>query len=149
MAVKIVSALQLDVEKPKNHISSFETIRDEIKTWVKNTIQTVRDYSRFGREIPATMFDRAVENVEENLVVAVRKDTYAFDITYRSSDPKEAAAVANMAAQIFLEHSSEAYRSEAARAREFIENQLGESRKALDEARAAVSHTRARPTPSH
>ena len=118
--------------------SSFEAIKDEVKTWIKDTIRTVRNYAKYGRDIPASRFDLAVENVEENLVVAVRKDTYAFDITYRSGDPKEAAAVANMAAQIFLEHSSEAYRGEAARARVFIEKQLGDSRNALDDARAAV-----------
>ena len=138
VAVRIVEALKPDVEKPKTFTSSFEAIKDEVKTWIKDTIRTVRNYSKYGRDIPASRFDLAVENVEQNLVVAVRKDTYAFDITYRSGDPKEAAAVANMAAQIFLEHSSEAYRGEAARARAFIEKQLGESRKALDDARAAV-----------
>lgn len=40
-----------------------------------------------------------------------------------------------MAAQIFIDHSSEAYRREARRAREFIETQLDESRKALEQAR--------------
>jgi len=43
-----------------------------------------------------------------------------------------------MAAKIFLEQSSEAYRSESAHAREFIEKRLDESRKALDRARAAT-----------
>jgi tyrosine-protein kinase Etk/Wzc len=76
--------------------------------------------------------------VEQKLDVSVRKDTYAFDISYQSGDPQRAAAVANMAAQIFIEHSTEAYRSEAARAREFIEARLDESQKELDKARAAV-----------
>ena len=43
-----------------------------------------------------------------------------------------------MAAEIFLEHSAEAYRSELACSRKFIETQLDESRKALEQARAAV-----------
>ena len=86
----------------------------------------MRNYIKYGRDIPASAFDLAVENVEEKLGVSVRKDTYAFDISFKSSDPNEAAAVANMAAQIFIEHSSEAYRSEAARAREFLEKQLDE-----------------------
>jgi tyrosine-protein kinase Etk/Wzc len=72
------------------------------------------------------------------LTVAVRKDTYAFGITYRSSDPKEAADVANMAAEIYLESSSDAHRSESAHAREFIAAQLEESGKALEQARAAI-----------
>jgi uncharacterized protein involved in exopolysaccharide biosynthesis len=110
VAVKIVDALQLYIKKPKTYESLFETIKDEVKTWVKSTIRTLRNYAKYGRDIPASPFELAVEDIGTNLVVAARKDTYAFDITYRSSDPKEAAAVANMAAEIFLEHSSGTYR---------------------------------------
>ncbi|MGH6795058.1 MAG: GumC family protein [Methylocella sp.] len=138
VAAKIVDALQLYIKKPKEYASSFEAIEDKVKSWVKSTIRTMRNYFKYGRDIPASAYELAVENVEENLKVVSAKDTYAFDISYRSSDPKEAAAVANMAAEIFLDRSSEAYRSEAARAREFIEGQLDESRKALGQARAAV-----------
>ena len=65
--------------------------------------------------VPDAVLGKAIK-----AVVAVRKDTYAFDITCRASDPKEAAAIANMAAEIFLEHSAEAYRTESGRARKFI-----------------------------
>jgi uncharacterized protein involved in exopolysaccharide biosynthesis len=138
VAVKIVDALQLHIKKPKKYESLFEAIEDKVKTWVKSTIRTVRNYSKYGRDIPASPFDLAVEDIENYLVGTARKDTYAFDIAYRSSDPNEAAAVANMAAEIFLDHSSAAYRSESARAREFSEMQLDESRKALEQARAAI-----------
>ena len=138
VAVKIVEALHLDVKVPKEGETPFEVFTDKVKDWIGGTAHTLRNYVRYGRDIPTSAFDRAVENVEEKLGVSVRKDTYAFDISFRSSDPKKAAAVANIAAQIFIEHSSEAYRSEAARAREFLEKQLDESRKALDQARAAV-----------
>jgi uncharacterized protein involved in exopolysaccharide biosynthesis len=138
VAVKIVEALHLDVKVPKEGETPFEVFKDEVKDWIGATTRTLRNYARYGRDIPASALDLAVENVEANLGVSVRKDTYAFDISFRSSDPKKSAAVANIAAQIFIEHSSEAYRSEAARAREFLEKQLDESRKALDQARAAV-----------
>jgi uncharacterized protein involved in exopolysaccharide biosynthesis len=138
VAVKIVEALHLDVRRPKEGRTAFEIFKDEAKEWVANTSRTLRNYVKYGRDIPASPLELAVEGVENKLDVSVRKDTYAFDISFRSSDPQEAAAVANMAAQIFIEHSSEAYRSEAARAREFIEMQVEESRKALDQARAEV-----------
>ena len=138
VAAKIVEALHLDVKVPKEGETPFEVFKGEVKDWMGATARTLRNYLRYGRDIPASAFDLAVENVEEKLGVSVRKDTYAFDISFRSSDPKKAAAVANIAAQIFIEHSSEAYRSEAARAREFLEKQVDESRKALDQARAAV-----------
>lgn len=138
MAEKIVDALHLDVKKPKKYDSTFEEIKDKVKDWVKGTIRSVRNYFEYGRDIPASPHEQAVEDVVKNLVVTATKDTYAFAIAYRSSDPKEAAAVANMAAEIFLEQSAEAYRSEEARASEFLEKQVAESRKALDEARAAI-----------
>jgi uncharacterized protein involved in exopolysaccharide biosynthesis len=138
VAVKIVDALQLYVKKPRKYDSSFERAVDELKTWASSTFRTVRNYAKYGRDIPASPRDLAIEDVEQKLVATVRKDTYAFDIAYRSSDPEEAAAIANMAAEIFLEHSAEAYRSESARSRKFIETQLDESRKALEQARAAV-----------
>jgi len=138
VAKKIVEALQLDVKEPKEYASSIDAFADDVKTWVKDTIRILRNYFKYGRNIKASPFELAVEDVEQNLVVAARKDTYVFDITHRSSDPKKAAAVANMAAQIFLEQSSEAYRRESTRAREFIETQLDESRRALDQARAAT-----------
>jgi uncharacterized protein involved in exopolysaccharide biosynthesis len=138
VAAKIVEALHLEVEHRKEGGTVFEILSDQLKDWFASTGTTAINYFKYGRDIPTSPFDRAVENVERKLEVTVRKDTYAFDITYQSNDPKEAAAVANMAAQIFIEHSSEAYRSEAARAREFIETRLNESRQTLDKARATM-----------
>jgi uncharacterized protein involved in exopolysaccharide biosynthesis len=138
VAARIVDALRLQFKKPVESQDSLDVLKDDLKTWVASTIRTVRNYVKYGRDIPASPFDLAVENIENNLIVSARKDTYAFDITYHSGDPKEAASVANMAAEIFIEQSSEAYRSEAARAREFTELQLDESRKALEQARAAI-----------
>lgn len=138
VAIKIVDALQLDIRKPKTFDTPFGAFVDEAKTWMKSTLQTVRNYAKYGRDIPASPFDLAVENIGHNLVVAARKDTYAFDITYRSNDSVEAAAVANMAAEIFLAQGSEAYRSEAAHLRAFIGVQLDKARKELENAGAAT-----------
>jgi uncharacterized protein involved in exopolysaccharide biosynthesis len=138
VAAKIVEALHLETEHPKEGRTVLEILREQLKDWLASTARMAINYVKYGRDIPSSPFDRAVENVERKLEVAVRKDTYAFDISYQSNDPKEAAAVANMAAQIFIEHSTEAYRSEAARAREFIETRLNESRQGLDKGRATV-----------
>ncbi len=138
VAERIVEALHLDIKRPKEGRTQFEVFKDRLRDWLASSFRTIRNYVRYGRDIPASAFDLAVENVQDNLKVSVRKDTYAFDITFDSSDPDESAAVANMAAQIFIDRSSEADRGEARRTREFIETQLDESRKALDQARAAV-----------
>jgi uncharacterized protein involved in exopolysaccharide biosynthesis len=138
VAMRIVSALQLQVSRPKHYQSLFEAIKDDLRTRMKNTIRALRNYCKYGRDIPASPFELAVENIQKNLEVSVRKDTYAFGITARSGDPRQSAAIANMAAQIFVEQSSEAYHNESARAREFLGVQLDNSKKALDEARAAI-----------
>lgn len=138
VARNIVETLKLYVKRPKHYDSSLAAFEDAVRAWLKRTMRSARNYIKYGRDIPASAFDLAVEDVERNLAVAARKDTYAFGITYRSSDPQEAADVANMAAEIFLERSSAAYRSESARAREFIETQLNESHKALEQARTSI-----------
>jgi uncharacterized protein involved in exopolysaccharide biosynthesis len=138
VANRIAQDLQLDHEKPQTSTGPFDRFKEDVKTWVKNTIRSFRNYVRYGRDIPATRFDLAIEDLEKNLTVTARKDTYVFEIGHRSSDPEDAAAVANMAAKIFLEHSSEAHRTEAVQAREFVEKQLEQSREELERARAAT-----------
>ncbi len=138
VAVQIVKALKLDVPETKQYASRWEQIRDEIGTEARDLLQSAKNYLRYGHDIAASPFDLAVEDVQENLVVAGRKDTYVFDITYRSSSPTRAAAVANAAAEIFLAQSSDAHRRELARTREFIGTQLDQSREALEQARAAT-----------
>jgi len=138
VAKRIVGALQLDVPQQKQYSNALESIEDKIRTWFGAGLRTLRNYLRYGRDIPATPFEIAVEDVEKDLTAAIRKDTYVFDITYRSHHPKRAADVANMAAEIFLEQGAQAYKAEATRHREFIGTQLEEARKALDQARAAT-----------
>jgi uncharacterized protein involved in exopolysaccharide biosynthesis len=138
VAVQIVQKLRLDVPVVKHYANRFEQLRDEIRLQASAWLRNLRNYFRYGHDIPASPFDIAVEDVLQNLIVAGRKDTYVFDISYRSSDPDRAALVANTAAEIFLEQSSEAYRGESARTREFLGTQLEESRKALAQASAAT-----------
>jgi len=138
VAIRIVQSLHLDVEPPQQYGSLFQYLGDKLRSGVGATLRTMINYFKYGRDISASPFDMAVEDVEKNLAVSVRKDTYVFDISYRSRDPQRAAAVANAAAEIFLEQSSEAYRSESERTRKFMQAQLDDSRQALDRARAAT-----------
>lgn len=138
VAQRIVSALHLDAEEIRNGRSTLEHLRDEFKRWLKETIRDTRHILRYGRVIPASRFDRAVEDLRENLTLEVKKNTYAFGITYSSGNPMEAAAVANKAADIFLAHNAEAYRREAETLRKFLETRLRESEKKLQDARDAL-----------
>src|SRR5687767_1149301 len=137
VAGRIVTALHLDAE-PTMSTSGLARLRDEFRFWLKDTIRSSRHIMRYGRVIPASRFDQAVEDLRENLSLEVKKNTYAFSITYASGNPQEAAAVANKAAEIFLAHNAEAYRSEAESSRKFIEGRLLESEAILRDARDAL-----------
>ncbi len=137
VAARIVTALHLDAE-PTISTSGLARLRDEFRQWVKETIRSSRHIVRYGRVIPASRFERAVEDLREYLTLEVKKNTYAFSITYTSTNPQEAAAVANKAAEIFLAHNAEAYRSEAETSSKFIEARLLESETILRDARDAL-----------
>ena len=135
VAARIVTALHLDAPRQIEQGSAWKRFRDEFRVWVKETIRSSRHIMRYGRVIPATRFERAVEDLREYLALEVKKNTYAFSISYTSGDPQIAAAVANKAAEIFLAHNAEAYRSEAEVSRKFIESRMVESENVLRDAR--------------
>jgi uncharacterized protein involved in exopolysaccharide biosynthesis len=137
VAARIVTALHLDAE-PSISTSGLARLRDEFKFWLKDTIRASRHIMRYGRVIPASRFELAVEDLREYLALEVKKNTYAFSISYTSGNPQEAAAVANKAAEIFLAHNAEAYRSEAQISSKFIEARLLESETILRDARDAL-----------
>lgn len=138
VAQRIVTALRLDAPDTISDNSTMERLRDEFRLWLKETVRASRHIVRYGRVIPATRFERAVEDVRENLSLEVKKNTYAFSITYMSGNPQEAAAVANKAAEIFLAHRAESYRLEAESSLKFIEGRLNESESQLLAARDAL-----------
>lgn len=140
---RIVRALNLDVKGEKVFETAFERWRDEFKTWLKEFIRSMQHIAKYGTVIPATPFERAVEDVQRNLSVEVRKNTYAFAITYKADDPELAAKVANKAGEIFLEYNAQAYRNETRDLRESIERELRESEQVLLDARLALRYFKA------
>ncbi|MFT4583120.1 MAG: hypothetical protein ACI915_001780 [Gammaproteobacteria bacterium] len=140
VAEKIVEALQLHVQKPAEDEGWFGNLKENFKTWVKDTIRATRHYFKYGRLISVGAFELAVEDIQEKLSLETLKNTYAFKISYRSGNPNEAAAVSNNAAEIFLEHSGQAYRNESKRMRLFLERRMDESRAQLESARSALQN---------
>lgn len=138
VAASIVTALGLDAPPQIRNTSTLVRLKDEFKFWLRDTVRSSRHVMRYGRVIPATWFEQAVEDLRENLRLESQKNTYAFSIIYRSGDPGVAAAVANKAAEIFLVHNAEAYRSEAETSRKFLEARLAESETVLHEARGVL-----------
>ena len=139
VAQRIVTALNLDAPNAISNNSTMERLRDEFRVWLRDTVRASRHLVRYGRVIPASPFELAVEDVRENLRLDAKKNTYAFSITYMSGSPVQAAAVANKAAEIFLAHNADAFRREAESSLKFIETRLFESEAKLVDAREALT----------
>ncbi len=90
---------------------------------------------KYGKIPPEDPFERAVENVEDYISVEPKKDSYVFQITYEATDPQQAAAVVNTAAEVFVAYHQEVYKAEATKAREFVEAELRQSEQRLADAR--------------
>ena len=138
VAARVVTALGLDAAPQVRNTSTLVRLRDEFKFWLRNTVRSWRHIVRYGRVIPATWFEQAVEDFRENLTLKGEKNTYAFSISFKSGDPQVAAAVANKTAEIFVAQNAEAFRSEAEASSKFIEARLAESEAVLLEARQAL-----------
>jgi uncharacterized protein involved in exopolysaccharide biosynthesis len=135
VAERVVHALNLDHPAPKIYDSKWEEWKDIIKKEIKDFIHTARHIFKYGGVIEVSPFEKAVEDVQENLKMEAKKNTYIFMITYGSGDPHEAANVANELAKIFLEHTSESDKSEIVANRISLGKQLQKSAENLKQTR--------------
>jgi polysaccharide biosynthesis transport protein len=71
-------------------------------------------------------------------MVGVGQDLQAFKISYSGKNPRMVAQVANQLASLFIEENLKAREQQAAGTTEFLENQLQESKKALEEQEGKV-----------
>lgn len=133
----IVSALALHEKKRIPSANFFQELVEQFK-------ENVRDYSdgivhilKYGRIIRVSPFMKAVEDVQENLSVQPTKDTYVFQLSFLGQR-EEAAAVANTAADVFIQHMLTANAREATGSREFLGRRLHDSEKEVERARLAV-----------
>jgi len=138
VAEKIVRALNLDAPESEVEKTRWDRLKDDIKDTLKDWMKTIGHIFKYGRRVPVSLFEEAVEKVQKNLSLEVKKNTYVFMITYGAADPQQAADVANKAAEIFLEHRSEAFQQESAALRGFLERRLIESEDELERARQAL-----------
>jgi uncharacterized protein involved in exopolysaccharide biosynthesis len=127
VAERIVRSLGLD-RLPAPPVSGFVGI---LKDRVRRAVDVARDLAMYGRIVEINPFERAVAELIANISLASVRDTFVFDITYVSGDPKQAAAVANAAAQVFVEYRSQDNERDAKGRREFVEKQLLETEQSL------------------
>lgn len=136
---KIVLALDLQNKKRLPSANYYKELWLQFKDDVKDGLEWTENILKYGRVDDEDPVQKAVKKVTKNLSLKPTKDTYVFEITDEAGDPEEAAAVANMAAEIFTEYMSTANNKEHASVREFLEGRLRESQRDLTESRRALS----------
>lgn len=77
-------------------------------------------------------------NLRTGLEISTIPGTNILEVAYESSDPELSARVVNVLMEAYVEDNIENNRSEARAAREFIEEQLPQTREAVDRAAEAI-----------
>ncbi|ERN42732.1 uncharacterized protein involved in exopolysaccharide biosynthesis [Rubidibacter lacunae KORDI 51-2] len=80
----------------------------------------------------------APQNIVGNLKVYEVPNTHILELTYQSTDPEEAARVVDSFMEVYRDNDVRINRSEAAAAREFIEEQLPLTERSVREAEEAL-----------
>jgi uncharacterized protein involved in exopolysaccharide biosynthesis len=132
---KIVRTLGLDTKKRMPSDNYYRELWYQFKDVLLDYLERAQHIAKYGRIIEESPLARAVDKTTQALSLKATKDTYIFEITFEAGDPEEAAAVANMAAEIFTEYMAAANLKESAGVREFLEARLRESERELAEAR--------------
>ncbi len=103
--------------------------------------------SLFSKPVPATRDQarqRAINKVQSGLLVKRSGLSYAIDISFPAPDPRQAAAVANAAANAYIENERGAKIGDRARDGELLRNRLQRLRDDVIRAETAVAQYRAR-----
>ncbi|MGH7320582.1 MAG: GumC family protein [Candidatus Rokuibacteriota bacterium] len=141
VAEKVVRALGLDQERKVQEASSsyLKRILGSLRDLYDDVTLAAIQIAKYGRILPPqTPFEGAVEGVQKKISVKVIKDTWAFEISFLSADPAQAAGVANTAARVFLEHMAASHVGSAKAMAEFAEHRLRSAERQLTEAREAL-----------
>jgi tyrosine-protein kinase Etk/Wzc len=145
IAERVVRRLGLDGSNQQNPAAGrpdhnkVKELLGACRDWVKGILRPAVQVLKYGRVIgKKTAFEQAVEDFQEGISLHATRETYLFEILYESEDPNEAAAVANGAAEAFLEYMAGNSRAEANRAVAFIEGALHEKERELEERRHAL-----------
>lgn len=132
IAEKVVQQLQLDQRKPPEGI--FSQIKGMARKYWAMAIAIIK----YGEYKEATPYEAAVAQVNNGISVKLYKDSYMMVVDAVASEPELAAAIANTAADAFVEYTREVYGGEATRYREFVEKEFRQAEADLRESQAAL-----------
>lgn len=137
---------------PERYVSS--TVNTEVQDRLATISQEILSTTRLQKVIDKFGLYRAERKglVQEEIIERMRKDITievakgwtrerpgAFVVGYRGQDPRLVTAVANQLANLFIEEDLESRERQAKGTADFIDSQLNEAKKSLDELEVKVS----------
>jgi polysaccharide biosynthesis transport protein len=143
----------VDTQKiPERFVSTTVTaeVQDRLNTISQEILSSTRlsriiaDFGLYEKERRKLTREEVIEIMRKDLDVKVEKPgggnrPGAFRISYQSSDPIMVAKVANRIADLYIEENLRSREVQAEGTSEFIENQLKEAKRQLDQLEASVS----------
>ena len=118
VAKKLIERVYVEPEKKSDTILVILPSRKELKEGIK----------------PFAKIETIIGRFENNVKIESPRDADIIKITARSKNPKEAALIANTFADAYYERNLMMSRNESRSVRKFLEEQLADKRKQLDQA---------------
>jgi polysaccharide biosynthesis transport protein len=132
---------------PETYVKSTITgsVRDRLSTLSQQILSATRlqkivdDLHLYQNEKKKMAREEIIAQMRTDITTTVvsdfgaGQDLQAFRISYSGTDPRQVAAVTNQLANLFIDENLKAREQQSAGTTEFIENQLHETRKALED----------------
>ena len=135
VAKRVVEILGLHQPPPPEATTFFVGLYRSLRNTARRTVSYVWDFVRYGRVEDKDPYWTAVDDVIEGLKAKPIEDTYLFKLTATWNDPKVAAAIADTAAQVFVDYTLQARRKEQSTAVDTTTQRLERVQAQLVEAR--------------
>lgn len=137
IAEKVVTSLGLEMMKEEEG-TGLRYFVAKVKNTVKDFIGKAWTLLKHGQIKEEDAFSRVVAEVRRGLSVKPTKETYLFKIEAESRSGPLASAIANSAAEVFVNYLQEISVSEMNKAKILSEGKIKNSKQQLDEARNAL-----------
>ncbi len=118
VAKKLIERVYVDPENKRDTILIIKASRKELKEGIK----------------PFAKIETIIERFQKDVKIESPRDADIIKITVRSKNPDEAALIANTFANSYYERNLMMSRNESRSVRQFLEEQLADKKKLLDQA---------------
>jgi len=137
IAENVVTSLGLEMMKEEEGTGLRHSLII-VKNTVKDFVGKAWTLLKHGQIKEEDAFSRAVTEVQKGLSVKPTKETYLFKIQSESRYGPLTSAIANSAAEVFVDYLQEMSVSEMNKAKKFSEEKIKNSKQQLDESRNAL-----------